>query len=576
MRNVFVNRENSKMLEYERVSGRMGETTAEQALRASNLLLQALTEVQTEFMRGQEPHRLFDKLLSVLLKLTASEYGFIGEVLHTPEGKPYLRTHAITNIAWTSELREFYAREAPKGMEFRNLQSLFGAVMTSGEPVVSNMPAVDPRRGGLPEGHPPLRSFLGLPFHSATEMVGMVGIANRPGGYDAEVIAFLQPFLATCSALLQGLRTEQRRRRAEEELRRSVENFRALVASTPDAIFLHRDGRVLFANPAAVALLGHARVEELQGRTVEELVLPGHEAALTTPSSSNAPHEVQFRHREGRRVLGEVVTISILREGLPTVVSMARDITERRQVQEKLLATERMVALGTLAAGVAHEINNPLSYMLSNLRFVDDELTALAESGEGLAGERGQEVRTALKEAISGSDRVREIVRDLKTFSRGNEEQRGAVDVRAVLDSCVNMAWSELRHRARLVKDYGEVPPVNGNESRLGQLFLNLIVNAAQAIPHGNLEANEVHLSTRYEEGWVVVAVRDTGVGIPRENLGRLFDPFFTTKPVGEGTGLGLSICHGIITAMGGRISVDSEPGKGTTFRVFLPGPAAS
>jgi signal transduction histidine kinase len=275
-------------------------------------------------------------------------------------------------------------------------------------------------------------------------------------------------------------------------------------------------------------------------------------------------------------VVGEVVTISILRDGLPTGVSIARDITERRQVREKLQATERMVALGTLAAGVAHEINNPLSYMLSNLRFVDDELTALAESGEGLAGERGQEVRTALKEAISGSDRVRDIVRDLKTFSRVDEEQRGTVELRAVLDACVNMAWSEIRHRARLVKDYGEVPPVNANESRLGQVFLNLLVNAAQAIPHGDLQANEIHLSTRYEDGWVVVAVRDTGVGIPKENLGRLFDPFFTTKPAGVGTGLGLSICHGIITAMGGRITVDSEPGRGTTFRVFLPGPAAS
>jgi PAS domain S-box-containing protein len=549
-----------------------GESTAEQALRASNLLLKALTEAQTEFIQGHEPYLLFDKLLSVLLTLTSSEYGFIGEVLHNPDGSPYLRTNAITNIGWTSELRDFHTREAPRGMEFRNLKTLFGSVMTTGKPVVANLPGVDSRRGGLPEGHPPLRCFLGLPFHSATEMVGMVAIANRPGGYDDEVIAFVQPFLATCCAILQGLRSEKRRHRAEEEMRRSAASFRTLIERSPDAIVLHRDGKVLFANPAAASLLGHENEEALRGRSVEELVLPGNEFAFAEFSSVGAPHEAQFRHREGRRVLGEVVTVALPFDGQPAVASIARDITERRQVQEKLLATERMVSLGTLAAGVAHEINNPLSYMLSNLRFVDDELTALAEAGETLVGERGKEIRDALREALSGSTRVRDIVRDLRTFSRGNDGQQGGpVDVKAVLDSCVNMAWSEIRHRARLVKDYGDVPPVNANESRLAQLFLNLLVNAAQAIPHGNLQANEIRLTTTFEEGQVVVAVKDTGVGIPQENLGRLFDPFFTTKPIGVGTGLGLSICHGIITAMGGRITVESEPGKGTTFRVFLP-----
>ena len=537
--------------------------SAESALQASNLLLRALTEVQTEFIRGSDTHQLFDKLLSVLLELTGSEYGFIGEVLRSPEGKPFLRTHAITNVAWTDELRAFYAREAPKGLEFTKLNSLFGVVITTGEPVVANEPATDPRRGGIPEGHPPLRCFLGLPFHAASKMIGMVGIANRPGGYDSAIIDFLQPFLATCSALLQNLRNEQRRRQAEEDLRRSEESFRALIERTPDAIFIHREGTLLFANPAAVAMLGYASVEELRGLPVSELYLPEQDTSLT---------ELQLQHRAGRRVVGEGVTLSLLFDGQPAVVSIIRDITERKQVQERLLTTERMASLGTLAAGVAHEINNPLSYMLSNLRFVEDELgAALAEGSEGMTGARGQEVRDALKEAIVGVNRVRDIVGDLKSFSRGSNDALEAVELHTVLDSCVNMAGSEIRHRARLVKEYGALPPVHGNESRLGQVFLNLLVNAAQAIPHGNERVNEIRLTTAFEEGWVVVAVRDTGAGISPENLHRLFEPFFTTKPVGVGTGLGLSICNGIITALGGRITVESEPGQGTTFRVFLP-----
>jgi signal transduction histidine kinase len=173
---------------------------------------------------------------------------------------------------------------------------------------------------------------------------------------------------------------------------------------------------------------------------------------------------------------------------------------------------------------------------------------------------------------LAGGDRVSDIVRDLKTFSRGDDGARGPVNVHAVLDLCANIARNQLLHRARLVKEYGEVPLVHANESQLAQVFLNLIVNAAQAIPLGaSPTANEVRITTRLQEDQLVVAISDTGAGIAPEHLHRLFEPFFTTKPVGVGTGLGLSICHGIVSALGGHITVESEPGRGSTFRVFLP-----
>jgi CheY-like chemotaxis protein/two-component sensor histidine kinase len=250
--------------------------------------------------------------------------------------------------------------------------------------------------------------------------------------------------------------------------------------------------------------------------------------------------------------------------------------------EHALLQRDRMAALGTLSAGVAHEINNPLTYMLVNLEHVLRRLRAASASddpvgeltdGAGTGGLTG--LVQSLQQAVEGANRVRQIVRSLLTFSQGNVEQQAIADVRGIVESAVQMAWHELRHRARLVKILGEVPPVDANEARLGQVFLNLLVNAAQAIPEGHADQHEVRVTTRTDpRGYAVVEVSDTGVGISAEDLPRIFDPFFTTKG-DAGTGLGLSISVGTVRALGGEITVESEAGRGSTFRVVLP-PAKS
>jgi signal transduction histidine kinase/ligand-binding sensor domain-containing protein len=254
------------------------------------------------------------------------------------------------------------------------------------------------------------------------------------------------------------------------------------------------------------------------------------------------------------------------------------NLRELRATQAQLVQAGKMAAVGTLAAGVGHEINNPLTYIISNLEHVSEEAAALAaqEEGSEQSRERLREMQQVLREALMGADRVRRIVRDLKTFSRQDEDTCGPVDLRGVLDSAAKMAGGELRPRAQLVRDYAaEVPLVEGSEARLSQVFLNLIINAAQALPEGRPEQNEVRLVLRRgDEGQVVAEVRDTGSGIPPEVLGRIFDPFFTTKPVGVGTGLGLALSQTFITSMKGRIEVESQPGSGTVFRVRLPAAA--
>jgi PAS domain S-box-containing protein len=245
-----------------------------------------------------------------------------------------------------------------------------------------------------------------------------------------------------------------------------------------------------------------------------------------------------------------------------------RDVTPQRDLQLRLLAADRLASMGALAAGVAHEINNPLAYVTANLGFLADELPQITAA---LGQERGDELGECLHDAQEGAERVRRIVRDLKVFSRTDDVESVAVDLERVLDFSVSMAGNEIRHRAKLVRDYGKIPLVHGNEGRFGQVFLNLIINAAQSIREGHQDGNEIRIVTRTEPGGrASVEIHDTGTGIPPGLLQQIFVPFFTTKPIGMGTGLGLSICHSIIESMGGTITVESEVGKGTVFRVVL------
>jgi signal transduction histidine kinase len=253
-----------------------------------------------------------------------------------------------------------------------------------------------------------------------------------------------------------------------------------------------------------------------------------------------------------------------------------RDAARGRDRAVRLALADRIAAAGTLAAGVAHELNNPLAYVTANLAFLSDGVARAVAILSGAAprpddADLAAQLHDAMREAMAGADRMRAVVRDLKTFASGEEDRNGPVELRPVLDSCVNLAWNEIRPRARLVRDLAPVPPVFGNDARLGQLFLSLVVNAAQAIPAGRPDDHEIAISSRtLPDGRVAVEVRDTGCGITDADRARIFDPFFTTKGPGAGTGLGLSIAHAIVASMRGEIEVESAVGRGSTFRVIL------
>ena len=343
---------------------------------------------------------------------------------------------------------------------------------------------------------------------------------------------------------------------------RSEDSFRSLIERSPDAMFVHRKQSLVYMNAAALALLGVREFSELPCSRVPPLLRVDEQGAESTKS------EGQLTRRDGTQVDVEVASISVNFAGEPATLSIARDVSTRKELTARAMDMDRMIAVGTLAAGVGHEINTPLAYVIGNLDFALSQLAAEERTAHP------SELLQALKDAREGAERVREIARDLRTVSSMQATDKVVFELAPVLASSIRMASNEIRHRARLVRDIGRVPAIIGSPSRLGQVFVNLLVNAAHAIPVGSAREHTITVRASCERGEVKVEVIDTGSGIEREQLARVFDPFFTTKPVGRGTGLGLFVCNRIVGEHGGRIEVQSMPGQGSTFSVILPAQA--
>jgi signal transduction histidine kinase len=318
---------------------------------------------------------------------------------------------------------------------------------------------------------------------------------------------------------------------------------------------------------------------------ISDYSLPRYNGLTALEDAREQPKDIPFILVSG--TIGETDAVRAMRAGAHDyvlkdslsrlAVAIEREMREasgraaQREMGERLAISERMASTGTLAAGVAHEINNPLAVIMANLDFLTGLVAQLGANPAGFE-DRLRAVEEALHDVREAAERVRAIVRDVKLFSTPHQQARGPVDVTSVIESSIRMAWNEIRHRAHLVKEYGNVPLVDSNEARLGQILLNLLVNAAQALPEGRASDNKIHVTTRVAaDGRVVIEVRDTGAGIPKSLLSRIFDPFFTTKAIGVGTGLGLSLCYRMISDLDGEIAVESELGVGSVFRVTLP-----
>lgn len=350
------------------------------------------------------------------------------------------------------------------------------------------------------------------------------------------------------------------RRRAQRALEASEAQLRRVLERSPDGILLHREGRIVFANIPAATFLGH---EELVGEP-----LPREVARV------EGRGEVRLATADARERALEILSLDLESETADAGLVIVRDLTERRLLQAKLTQADRLATVGMLAASVAHEINNPLTYVMHYIERLERDLGSMQGSlGDPAAlSSRLNKLAEGARTAGEGCARVRDIVRDLKTFGKVEGGQDVPIDVNRALRSAIQMASRQVRSRARLRVGLGALPAVRAHDGRLCQVFLNLLLNAAQAIDASRARSEEsVEVRSWTEDAHVHVAVRDSGCGIEPSARQRLFEPFFSTKEEGVGTGLGLWICQEIVQELGGEIRVESEPGEGSTFTVVLP-----
>jgi len=427
----------------------------------------------------------------------------------------------------------------------------------------------------LVAGAPHIRFYAGAPIRSEDGfLLGTLCVIDSVPRTLSEV---------QCHHLLALKRQVELLLRLRLRVRQAEARNRQLLESSGDAVFLLDEaGYVLEFNPVAARLLGGEAA--VLGSCLDTLA-PESERVIVRDALEElrAKGSVRVNDLGLCSARGERVSLDIsgsLQEvgDSRRLLLVGHDLTEKRLLERQSLQNDRLASLGVLAAGIAHEINNPIAYVLANLGHLRDWLEELGPRLMSLPGPSAYvshslgEAQQVLTESLVGCRRVRDIVHDMRFFSHASEEALAPVDINASLDFALRMAEPQQRSTARLEKRYEpELPPVLASESRLSQVFLNLIVNALQAMPSGAPRGHTLRVCSVREGGFVRVDVSDTGHGISPEVLPRIFDPFFTTKPAGAGTGLGLSISHALVRKMGGELRVSSEPGRGTTFSLLLP-----
>ncbi|MES9868862.1 MAG: ATP-binding protein [Sedimenticola sp.] len=564
-------------------------------LAAKNRLFKIIGSLQSQFIREPDPFIMFDILLVDIIELTSSEFGFIGDVLQDEEGHDYVKCYAFSNIAWNDETRRFYEEHKSTGFVFRDLNNLFGHVITDRKPVIANDPENDSRSKGIPSGHPRLTAFLGVPVYYGERLVGLIGLANRPGGYDEELLSYIQPVVDACGQIIVARWERDARIEAQQGLSDTRKYLQDIIDSMPSVLVaVDSNGDVTQWNQGAESFSGIDAKMAL-GRSLEELLSFSPDQLLGIMGAVRAHRLESFkqisRREESEQHYYDVIVYPLSGPAEESVVRID-DVTERMRMELMMVQSEKMMSVGGLAAGMAHELNNPLGGILQGLQNIRRRLSMDLEKNEEVAGELGFDLRLAQsymeKRGISGfmdgvidsSKRAADIVSNMLVFSRKPSGEFHPEQINQLIDQAVDLAAMDYdlkkKHDFRdidIVRDYDmELPLVPCIGPEIQQVLLNLLRNSAQVLSAKRGQSRTITLRTYTEDGSACIEVKDDGPGMDQETCKRVFEPFFTTKPPGQGTGLGLSVSYFIVTQEhGGEMSVESAPGEGARFIIRLP-----
>jgi PAS domain S-box-containing protein len=552
-------RAEAKQLEYER------------ELKASNALLRGLTSAQAAFIGEGESRRVFDDLLASLVAATGSQFGFIGEVLATEDGEPFLRTYAMTDVALTEEHEALYHKHQRDGLEYHDVHTLYGPVMADGVPViVDDATRQDRSLGGLPPGHPTLHTFAGLPVLGAGRSpVGVIGLANRPGGYSESLLESLRPFVAGCGTLIQAQQALRRQRQSEQALRESEERFRLLVDGARDYALLMLDpfGRVTNWNAGAEQITGYdaraaADLHFSRFYTPEAIALGAPEAELDAAAQHGRCAAEGWRVRaDGRRFFASVV-LTALRDAddvLRGYAQLTRDITQRQQL-------ERMK--NEFVSTVSHELRTPLTAIRGAMSLLQG----------GVMGQLPAGALELVGMARSNCERLVRLINDILDIEKieaGKMELRLVwIDPeRMVARTLADLGAMAQEAKVELAHEIAAPGKWRVDEDRVIQVLTNLVSNAIKFSPPGGKVV--VRVSAGATPGHLRAGVTDSGPGISADKRPLLFGKFQQLDSSDSrkkgGTGLGLAICKAIAEQHGGSIGVETAPGVGSTFWFELP-----
>ncbi len=542
-------------------------------------MLAHVAQIHRQTIVEQSPVKALNRVLQAVLDLTESQFGFVGEVLHDEEGKPFLRSYAVTNIGWNEEMRSLYERYITVGLDFRNLDTLFGKVLRTGETLITNDPSNHPAAGGLPPGHPPLNSFAGIVIHAGQEVVGMCGLANRPGGYGEADVELIKPILNAAGMLIHGLRV-MRDLGAAPQLAEGESSLRnAMVEAAGECVVIvDAQGRIIAFNPAATARFGWTESEVL-GLPASALLAtsedrPACEALFSHSTPEPQTAELHAATRDGQALRIEMTVARISSGDAIRTAAFIKDITTGRTAgttMQKGLNMQEEPQRGNMPfiAIVSHEIRTPLATIASALDLL---------SGKEL----DDEARGYLDAAQSASESLIDLVGRVLDFSRLEaEEERPMQAVPFSPDTLLRTLATQFKPAAEaqglgLTLDCGidSALLLSGDEIRIRQILSNLFSNAIKFTSKGS-----VRIAGRTDVvggGWqrLTVDVVDTGIGISAEFCERLFAQFSqadtSLSRARSGTGLGLAISRSLATRMGGSLELIGTSSAGSHFQLRL------